>query len=58
MKHFIVSLSSILVASTLTLSAANLLSQAKDSGLVPLPKDQAGIEAMLKEYGEIGRAHV
>lgn len=51
MKHFIVSLSSILVASTLTLSAANLLSQAKDSGLVPLPKDRAGIEAMLKEYG-------
>lgn len=51
MKRFIVSLSSILVASTLTLSAADLLSQAKEAGLVPLPKDQAGVEAMLKEFG-------
>lgn len=51
MKRFIVSLSSILVASTLTLSAQDLLNQAKDSGLVPLPKDQAGVEAMLKEFG-------
>ncbi|WP_273211863.1 cytochrome-c peroxidase [Helicobacter rodentium] len=51
MKRLIVSLSSILVASTLTLSAADLLSQAKDSGLVPLPKDQAGVDTMLTELG-------
>ena len=42
---------SLFVASLLTLSSlsATLIDDAKSSGLMPLPKDQAGVDAILKE---------
>ena len=42
MKRLIVSLSFV-VGSALSLSAADVLTQAKDSGLIPLPTNQAGV---------------
>ena len=50
MKRLIVSLSFV-VGSALSLSAADVLTQAKDSGLVPLPSNQAGVEKILTEAG-------
>ncbi|TQR32486.1 cytochrome C biogenesis protein CcsA [Campylobacter sp. MIT 99-7217] len=47
-KKTLLTLSSLLVASSLNLQA-NLIDDAKSSGLVPLPKDQAGVDAILKE---------
>ena len=50
MKRLIVSLSFV-VGSALSLSAADVLTQAKDSGLIPLPTNQAGVEKILTEAG-------
>ncbi|MDE6979248.1 MAG: cytochrome-c peroxidase [Helicobacter sp.] len=43
--------SSVVMASMLSLNAADLVEEAKAVGLRPLPKDQQGIEAVLKENG-------
>ncbi|WP_407919954.1 cytochrome-c peroxidase [Campylobacter sp. US33a] len=42
-------LSSALVASVICANAADLIQEAKDYGLAPLPKDQKGIDLILKE---------
>ncbi len=51
MKRFAISLSVFIVASALTLNAADshLLQSAKDNGLVPLPSNQSEVEAIFKE---------
>ncbi|MDE7316142.1 MAG: cytochrome-c peroxidase [Helicobacter sp.] len=43
--------SSVVMASMLSLNAADLIEEAKAVGLRPLPKDQQGVEAVLKENG-------
>ncbi len=50
MKRFVM-FSSVVMASMLSLNAADLVEEAKAVGLRPLPKDQQGIEAVLKENG-------
>lgn len=50
MKRFVM-FSSVVMASMLSLNAADLIEEAKAVGLRPLPKDQQGIEAVLKENG-------
>lgn len=51
MKRFVLSLSSVVVASALMLNAADsdLLKSAKDNGLAPLPSNQSEVDALLKE---------
>ncbi len=50
MKRFVM-FSSVVMASMLSLNAADLIEEAKAVGLRPLPKDQQGVEAVLKENG-------
>lgn len=50
-KISLMSLTSILVASTLSLSAASLVQEAKDAGLAPLPKNQNEVDNYLSEIG-------
>ncbi|TLD80469.1 cytochrome-c peroxidase [Helicobacter sp. MIT 05-5293] len=50
MKRFAL-FSSIVFASALSLNAADLLTEAKQAGLQPLPKDQNGVEVILKKNG-------
>ena len=50
MKRFVM-FSSVVMASMLSLNAADLAEEAKAAGLRPLPQDQEGVEAILKENG-------
>lgn len=45
--------SSVVLATSLSLNAASLIDEAKSMGLSPLPKDQKGIDLILKENGVI-----
>ena len=51
MERWFLSLSSVLVACSLTLNANPLIQSAKDNGLVPLPKNQKEVDKVLREMG-------
>lgn len=52
MKKFsLITLSSVLVASTMSLNAASLIESAKDAGLAPLPKNQKEVEKVFSDLG-------
>ncbi|AJC85689.1 cytochrome c551 peroxidase [Campylobacter sp. RM16704] len=51
MKKISLLVASLLVASTALANDKALLDEAKAAGLAPLPKDQAGVEKLLKEMG-------
>lgn len=50
MKSSVLLLSSMFVATSM-FASADLLKEAKDYGLIPLPSDQKGVEAILKDIG-------
>ncbi len=51
MKRLSLSLSLVLVTCSLTLSANSLIQNAKDNGLIPLPKNQKEVDRLLQEMG-------
>lgn len=51
MEKWFLSLSSVLVACSLTLNANPLIQSAKDNGLAPLPKNQKEVDKALQEMG-------
>lgn len=52
MKSSVLFLGSVLLASSMfAVSDADLLKEAKNSGLIALPSDQKQVDAMLKEIG-------
>lgn len=51
LSKYIRNISCAIVASAITLNAASLLEDAKGAGLLPLPKDQKGVDKILKDNG-------